>query len=246
MNACSDRPAGRRRVLATLPLLASPLLVLGAGTASAYEGDPAYTYVGAGYLWNDVNYAVKQDGGEHEGINIEGSLGLLQAGRIGVHLYGEFFDGDFATNTRIDGAEGGPFTAPDGDSRSFMIGAGASFALSDSTDLVGRAMYADTEVEIPDNNGALQRVSGDGYVLQALVRTMVGERVELEAGYRYTNISNSGSDDISNNDILLALTYNVTQQFAIRSRAIVFDDDTGIELGARWYFGRLIGRDEIF
>jgi hypothetical protein len=241
MNARSNRPQAR-----WLALGAAPLLALAATTASAYEGDPSYTYFGAAYVWNDVNYAVKNEGGEHQGVNLEASLGLLEAGRFGVHLYGEFFDGEFASNIGIDDGNGNVTGVPDGDSRGFMAGAGVSFALADSVDLVGRAMYADTEVDLPDSGGNLAAVDGDGYVLQALVRGMVGERVEIEAGYRYTDIDDSASSGISNNDILLGITYSITPQIAVRARGIVFDDDSGLELGARWYFGKLYGRDFIF
>lgn len=241
MNARSCRPQARWLALGALPLLA-----LGATTASAYEGDPSYTYFGAAYVWNDVNYAVKNEGGEHQGVNLEASLGVLDTGRFGIHLYGEFFDGEFASNIGIDDGNGGAIGVPDGDSRGFMAGAGASFALTDSVDLVGRAMYADTEVDLPDSGGNLSAVDGDGYVLQALVRGMVGERVEIEAGYRYTDIDDSASSGISNNDILLGLTYSITPQIAVRARGIVFDDDSGLEFGARWYFGKLYGRDFIF
>jgi hypothetical protein len=241
MNARSNRPQARWLALGAVPLLA-----FAATTASAYEGDPSYTYFGAAYVWNDVNYAVKNEGGEHQGVNLEASLGLLETGRFGVHLYGEFFDGEFASNIAIDDGLGNVTGVPDGDSQGFMVGAGVSFALAEAVDLVGRAMYADTEVDLPDASGNLAAVDGDGYVLQALVRGMVGERVEIEAGYRYTDIDDSASSGISNNDILLGLTYSITPQIAVRARGIVFDDDSGLEIGARWYFGKLYGRDFIF
>lgn len=243
MNATWDRPLAR-----LVGLAAVPALLAAAPGAAAFEGDPSYTYLGVGYAWNDVSYAVKQEGGEHEGINVEGSLGLLEFGKFGLHLYGEFFDGEFATNLTVDGGEGA-VAVPDGDARGYQLGLGLSYALSDRVDLVGRASYASTEVDLPDSQGQLREVDGDGYVLHALVRGMVSDRVELEAGYRYTDISDvaaNGSDDVSNSDLILALTYGVTDQFAVRVRGIVFDDDAGIEFGARWYFGRLVGRDHLF
>jgi hypothetical protein len=247
MNARSDRPAARRLALAALPLLTA-----GATAAHAFEGDPSYTYIGAGYLWNDVNYAVKQEGGEHDGINLEASLGLVDIGPVGIHLYGEYFDGNFDSNASvlIDGGEGAGLeqvVVPGGDSTGFMIGIGGSYAVTDSVDIVGRVLYADTEADLPDSEGVLRAVDGDGYALQALVRGMVGERVEIEAGFRYTDIDGSGGlDSVSNNDILVGLTYSILPQLAVRARAIIFDDDTGLELGARWYFGKLYGRDFLF
>jgi opacity protein-like surface antigen len=245
MNSTWDRPLAR-----WVGLAAAPALLAAAPGASAFEGDPSYTYLGVGYAWNDVSYAVKQEGATHEGINVEGSLGLLEFGKFGLHLYGEFFDGDFATNLQVDGGEGTTVGVPDGDSRGYQLGLGLAYALSDRVDLIGRASYASTEVDLPDSQGQLRSVDGDGYVLHALVRGMVSDRVELEAGYRYTDISdvavNGSGNDVSNSDVILALTYGVTDQFAVRVRGIVFDDDTGLEFGARWYFGRLIGRDHLF
>jgi opacity protein-like surface antigen len=243
MNVTWDRPLAR-----LVGLAAVPALLAAAPGASAYEGDPSYSYLGVGYAWNDVNYGVTQEGGKHEGVNLEGSLGLAEFGKFGLHLYGEFFDGDFATNLVVDGGEGS-VTVPDGDARGYQIGLGLSYALSERVDLIGRANYASTKVDLPDSEGQLRSVDGDGYVLHALVRGMVSDRVELEAGYRYTKINDvaaDGSDDVSNSDLILALTYGVTDQFAVRVRGLVFDDETGIEVGARWYFGRLIGRDHLF
>lgn len=244
MNATWDRPLAR-----WVGFAAVPALLAAAPGASAFEGDPSYTYLGVGYAWNDVNYAVKQEGGEHEGINLEGSLGLVEFGKFGLHLYGEFFDGDFATNVTVDGGEG-LVAVPDGDAQGYQIGLGLSYALSDRVDLIGRANYASTDVDLPDSEGRPRSVDGDGYVLHALVRGMVSDRVEIEAGYRYTDISdvavNGSGDDVSNSDVILALTYGVTDQFAVRVRGIVFDDDSGLEFGARWYFGRLVGRDHLF
>jgi hypothetical protein len=244
MNGTWDRPLVR-----LVGFVGVPLLLAASPGAAAFEGDPSYSYLGVGYVWNDVNYAVQQEGAKHEGVNIEGSLGLATFGSFGVHLYGEYFTGDFITNASVLDSEDNVVSVADGDSEGYQLGLGLAYALSDRVDLIGRAAYASTDVELPDDEGNLRSADGDGYVVHALVRGMVGERAELEAGYRYTKIDNLatvGSSDVSNSDVILALTYSVTEQFGVRVRGIVFDDDTGIEVGARWYFGRLIGRDHLF
>lgn len=244
MNGTWDRPLVR-----LVGLFAAPLALAASPVALAYDGDPSYSYLGVGYLWNDVNYGVQQEGGTHDGFNIEGSLGIATFGKFGVHAFGEYFTGDFGGLTvRVDG-QSNPVPVPDGDSEGYQLGLGLAYSLSDRVDLVGRAAYASTEVDLPDSQANLISVDGDGFVLHGLVRGMVGEKVELEAGYRYTSIDDVatvGSDSVSNSDVILALTYGFTDQFAVRVRGILFDDDTGIEFGARWYFGRLVGRDHLF
>jgi hypothetical protein len=213
--------------------------------SSDWSGGPRYSHFDAGYQWTDVLYAVKQEGGQHEGFQLRGSVGLAEFGRVGVHVFGEYFDGDFSgVRTSCDGGEGITGFTGDRDSQAIAGGLGASFAVAEATDLVVRAAYVDiTEFEIPNNSCAL--VSGDdsGYFGEAMVRSMLSENVEIEAGVRYSDLSDS---DISNTDVLLGLGYDVTDYLTIRARGVVFDDDTGIEIGARLYFGTFLGRDNIF
>lgn len=222
--------------------------LLASSTASAAEdwsGGPRYSYFDVGYQWTDVNYAVKQEGGQHEGIKLNGSVGLAEFGRVGVHVFGEYFDGDFSgVRTSCDGGEGISSFTGDRDSKSIAGGLGASFAIVESTDIVVRAAYVDiTDFEIPNNQ--CQLVSGDdtGYFGEAMIRSTLSEKVEIEAGVRYSDLDDS---DIANTDVLLGLAYNVTDYAAIRARGVVFDDDTGIEIGVRLNFGHFLGRDPVF
>ena len=76
-----------------------------------------------------------------------------------------------------------------------------------------------------------------------MVRSELSENVEVEAGVRYSDLSDS---NIGNTDVLLGLGYHVTDYLTLRARGVVFDDDTGIEIGARLYFGTFIDRDTMF
>lgn len=202
------------------------------------ETGPRYTYVDLGYAWNDVNYAVKQEGGQFEGFVLKGSLGLVDAGPVGISLFGEFFDGEF---TGVKDACSS--VVGDRDSYSYALGAGASYPIRDTIDIVGRAAYVDVELDVPNNACQLQSVDSDGYLVEGLVRAMMSEEVELEAGYRYSDLSDS---DISDGSVLLAMNYNITSWFAVRLAGIVFDDDSGIELAVRVNFADFLGRDNIF
>lgn len=256
MTARFARPQPARSAgVAALPLLtgfflagaATPVVAQDAGqNAAEWSGGPRYSYFDAGYQWVDVNYAVKQEGGQHEGLKLNGSVGLAEFGRVGLHLFGEFFDGDFTgLTTTCDGGEGGSTTIRgDRDSQSVAGGLGLSYAVAESTDVVVQAAYVDiTDFEIP--NESCQLVSGDddGYFAEAMVRSLLSENVEIEAGFRYSDLSDSG---ISNNDVLLGLGYHVTDYLTIRARGVIFDDDTGIEISARLYFGNFLGRDSLF
>lgn len=202
------------------------------------ETAPRYTYLDLGYAWNDVNYAVKQEGGEFEGFTMKGSLGLVNAGPVGISLFGEFFDGEFSGVQDACSSVVG-----NRDSYSYALGAGASYPIQDTVDIVGRAAYVDVELDVPNNFCQLQSVDSDGYLVEGLVRARMAEEVELEAGYRYSDLSGS---DISDGSVLLAMNYNITNWFAVRVAGIVFDDDSGIELAVRINFEDFLGRDNIF
>lgn len=215
-----------------IPLLAGTL----ATTATAQES-PRYTWLGASYQWTDVNYAVKLDGAQHEGFKVDASVGLIDFGRFGVHVFGEYFDGDFSGTCFVTTESGAP-CPPEGqgdlDSKSYVAGAGLSFSLTDTTDLVGKLAYLNSELEDIDD---------DGWTGELLIRSAISDKVEVEGGYRYSDIG--GDSNISNNDILLGLGYHVNEWLTLRARGIVFDDDTGFEIGARVYFGSFLGRDNV-
>lgn len=245
-----DARLARSLSVATLPLVAGGWLAIAAApTAFAADdasGGPRYSYFDAGYQWIDVNYAVKQEGGRHEGIKLNGSVALANFGDFGLHVFGEFFDGEFsgARTTCLDGEGATVSFTGDRDSQSVAGGLGLSYRLAETTDVVARAAYVDiSKFEIPNDTCALVDINDDGYLAEGMIRSEISENVEIEAGYRYSDLSDS---DISNNDIFLGLGYHVTDYLTLRARGIVFDDDTGFELNVRLYFGSFLGRDAIF
>ncbi len=245
MNARLARSLG----VAALPLVTGGWLAVAAAPAAADDtsGGPRYSYFDAGYQWMDVNYAIKQEGGQHQGIKLNGSVAIANFGAVGLHLFGEFFDGEFSgVRATCDGGEGGGSVNFDGDrdSQSLAGGLGISYRLAENTDIIARGAYVDISAfEIPNNSCQLISATDDGYFAEGMIRSEISENVEIEAGYRYSDLSDS---DISNSDVLLGLGYHVTDYLTLRVRGIVFDDDTGLELSARLYFGSFLGRDAIF
>ena len=243
-----DARLARSLSVATLPLVAGGWLALAAPAAAADDasGGPRYSYFDAGYQWMDVNHAVRQEGGRHQGIKLNGSVALTDFGPVGLHLFGEFFDGEFSgARTTCDAGDGDVVNfSGDRDSESLAGGLGISYRLAENTDIVARAAYVDFhKFETPNNSCKLVNAEDDGYFAEGMIRSELSENVEIEAGYRYSDLSDS---DISNSDVLLGLGYHVTDYLTLRVRGIVFDDDTGLELSARLYFGSFLGRDAIF
>ena len=102
-----------------------------------------------------------------------------------------------------------------------------------------QAILRDVRVEGARASGG--RVVGPE--VEGLIRGSLSEQIELEAGYRYTDLSDS---DIDNRDAIIGLAYLFNDQLTLRVRGVVFDDDTGIELGVRFNFASLLGRDYLF
>jgi hypothetical protein len=109
------------------------------------------------------------------------------------------------------------------------VGLGLSFGLSDTVDLVARGLYVDAELDAATTSDTPDE---DGYEAEGLVRVMTSEKTEMHVGYAYTDLG-----DIEDREVRLGVVYNATPVFALRFGGVVFDDDTGFDLGVRLYFG---------
>lgn len=191
----------------------------------AAQGDegPRYSYLDASYQWSDVNYAVRADESKHEGFRFEGSVALSDW----LHVFGDYYNGDFSTPQVLDpDAEEPEFRNVDLDFTGYSLGLGVSYPIASRVDLVGQVAYVNAELEDTDDSG---------FRLQGMIRGMVSDRAEVQLGYTYTDIG--GDSDIQSRDITLGIVYNVTGQLAVRASGIVFDNDSGLELGVRYNFG---------
>lgn len=236
----TSRFFGARRGFAVAILAASTLASI---SVRAEGPGPDYSYLGVSYEWTDVKYGVNPssdsrfNNGTMEGYNVDASLGLLPW----FHILGQYFDGD-CTPCGTD-SNGNEF---DQDFKGYKAGAGAAIGFdtigwNDRTDLVLRAYYVDVE-HSNLNPGSPPTLTGDGYELQGSIRSQISPRAEFEVGYAYQDVGT-----VKNSDVLIGLNYRLGWGFALLARGIVFDDDTGFELGVRWYFGDIIfgGRDSV-
>jgi len=214
-----------------------PLLLTALLPAATWADGPGYTYAGISYEWTDVKFGIDPssstayNNGDIEGVNLDASLGLLGW----FHIAGEYFDGD------CNNCGGNPSNLSDLDFKGFQAGIGFNPSLGfigdawADTDIVLRGNYVDVELgDVCDNSGT----SCDGFSIQGQIRSQISERAEFQIGYQYQDVG-----DATNRDMTIGLMYRVWDGIALTARGIIFDDDTGFDLGVRWYFGELIFGD---
>lgn len=238
-----SRYFGARRGLAWAVLMASVMVTTAARAAGP---GPGYTYVAASYEWTDVKYGLNPsvderfNNGTIEGANIEGSIGILPW----LHVAGQYFSGDCtgcATNSNGD--------AIDQDLTGYKVGLGLNIGfdtigLNDRTDLVLRGNYIDIDKLEPTTPGSTQpSLSGAAWSAEVMIRSQISPRAEFQVGYEYQNFSYDGAPDLKNSDATIGLVYRVGWGVAVTARGIIFDNDSGFDLGVRWYFGDLVFGD---
>lgn len=226
-----------------MAVAAVAVLVLASSAAQA-EG-PGYSYIGASYEWTDVKYGVNPNAdrrfnnGTLQGENIDFSLAITSF----AHVFGQAFG---YLNGTCEGCStntgGGSF---DADMEGYKIGIGGNqsldlIGLSENVDFVIRASFIDVEVSnlsIPGNE-----VSGDGWSAEAQIRGQISDRADVHIGFEYHDL-----DNVKNRDVTIGLNYKVVDGLSVMARGIIFDSESGFELGLRWQFGDLLfgGRDSI-
>jgi hypothetical protein len=103
-----------------------------------------------------------------------------------------------------------------------------------------RGNFIDTELS--NLNIASATISDDGWSGEIMFRGSVSDRADVQIGYEYQDVGN-----VKNRDVTVGLNYKVFDGLSILARGLMFDSETGLELGLRWQFGDLMmGRDSIF
>ena len=139
-----------------------------------------------------------------DGFQIGGSWELNDQ----FHLFGSYqdqsFDGGFDGNT-------------------LEVGAGWSHGFTDTLDFVGTLSLIDTEIE---------DFSDDGLALGGGIRSRLGESFELEAGLKYVDLDESGSDTGLN----VGARYYFNDSMALGASMDSNDNADTLRLGFRWEF----------
>jgi hypothetical protein len=224
-------------------LFRAGLMVTALFSTAGWADGPGYTYLGASYEWTDVKYGINPSGdpnynnGGIEGVNLDLSLGILSW----FHVTGQYFTGDCTgCSTTIQNGEP---TNVDLDYEGYKLGIGFNINLNEkeNTDFVIRANYIDADMKTPVPGGA----TGDGFSILGQIRSQISEKADVMVGYEYTEIDQTGSSTLKNRDMLVGVGYRVWKGLSLNGNAIVFDNDTGFDLGIRWYFGGLWDGDSL-
>jgi hypothetical protein len=139
-----------------------------------------------------------------DGFEIGGSWELNDQ----FHLFGSWADQSY---------DGGA------DGETLEVGAGWSHGFSDTLDFVGTLSLVDAEVE---------SFSDDGLALGGGIRSRLGESFELDAGLKYVDLDESGSDT----GIIVGGRYYFNDSMALGASLDSYDDADTLRLGFRWEF----------
>lgn len=190
-----------------------PILTVALGASlmlpvAALAGSPGYSYVEAGYAVTDV------DGVDDnfDGFALNGSIEVAD----------QFFL--FAGYAQQSAS---PFGF-DVDLKSYTVGGGYAWPVSDTLDLYGKVGYVKSDFDVEGFGG-----DDDGYSLAAGVRAFVLEQLELEAAITFVDLSDSGSDT----SFGAAARWHFTKQFAVAFEAGFGDDANSYGVAARFNWG---------
>lgn len=244
-NQMASRLLGTSAAQAVLTVVG---LALG-GVAVSQEGTavktPRYSYLAFNYEETETKEGVDPsddidfNNGDFSLFTVQGSLGITDW----FHLHGEYFDGDCNSceSVSFETSPGPPpVTATDISDRDFngyKIGGGINYALGfiglEQADLILRAHYLEVE---------LDNIDEDGYSIDTLLRAQVSDRAEIWVGTEYQDL-----DEIENIDFVIGLGYELWNGLTLTGSGIIFNNESGFDIGLRWYFGdQLLDRDSLF
>lgn len=183
-------------------LVAGALLVPSLGFAA--DG-LSHNYVEASYLNLDLDN-VNVDG---DGFGLKGSLAI----HPNWHLVAGYQQADLDNNV---------------DYNRWNIGVGYNMDLNQTTELIGRALWVNAEVE----QGNVSN-DEDGFGLQALLRGRVIENMDLEGGVQYVDFGGEDGDDTS---FIGEGRYFFTPTFAAGLGVEIGDDATQWNANFRFNF----------
>lgn len=168
--------------------------------------DMNYSGVEINYLDLDVDAGVASINGD--GFEFGGSWELNEQ----FHLFASWQDQSLDFD--IDG-------------RTLELGGGWAHGFSDKLDFVGTLSYVDAELEA---NGVT--ASDDGLALGGGIRSRLGDSFEVEAGLKYVDFDESGSDT----GLSLGGRYYFNDSMALGASLDSNDNADTLRLGFRWEF----------
>lgn len=182
------------------------LIFLAFGCNASAEGFN-YNFVSASY--GSVDF---------DDLNIDGNgfgLGLSLAISDEFHLFGGYQGTDFDFGV---------------DASSWSAGAGFNTPISKVIDVVATVSYEYVEIDGPGGSSA----DDNGFGLGVGIRAALSDRVEIDAGIGYADLSDSGDNTVFSASFL----FNLSDSISLGFGGSWDDDVTAYTLGGRVYFGR--------
>lgn len=178
------------------------LAALAAAPLAAQAGDLSYTYLEAGYLRADP-----------DGLDAENGFGLRGSGAITdhLHVFGGF------DRYSVDVLE------DDLDVDQFRLGLGYNTAISDNTDFVARVAYERFDAE--------DFIDGNGWSVEAGVRSALSPNFEGSAAIRYTDV-----EDDDSTQLVLGGQYKFNATWGIAAEVAFGNDGNALFVGPRASF----------
>jgi long-subunit fatty acid transport protein len=168
----------------------------------------SYSYVDVAYVSTDLDDFDE----EIDGFALRGSVEVTEQ----AFVFGGYTD----QSTTLFGE--------DLDVRSYELGLGYAWPVSDTADFYGKIGYVQAEAEF-----AGITVDDDGFSLGAGLRGRVAEQFELEGAVTYTDLSDSGDDTV----LGLGARWYFTDAFNLGVEADIGNDATTYGVGGRFNFG---------
>ena len=186
-------------------ILFAAVLFAAPGIGAAEDFSYDYLNIGYGVIEFD-DFDVDGDG-----IGIDGSLAIAD----NYHLFAMYEMGDFDFDV---------------ESTAYNFGIGYNTSVSEAVDLVARLSYEYVEVDAP----LISSVDDNGFGLSAGLRFAATEKLELNGGLEYIDLSDSGDDTGFN----AAALYNFNDMFSVTVRGDWTGDVSTYTFGGRFYFGQ--------
>lgn len=184
------------------------LFLVTALMVSASAGAQGFDYNFITLQYSQVDFDdVNVDG---DGISLGGSFALTQ----NYHVFGEYTMADLDFGIDAD---------------TLSLGFGYNRPLTEAVDFVGSVSYEFIELDAP----AVSSVDDTGFGLGLGLRFAPNEQMELDAGIKYVDMSDSDSST----GFGAGFQYFFTEAFTLGLSASWDDDVSAYGIGGRFYFG---------
>ncbi len=183
-------------------------LVVGASTTPALAGEFSYDYVEAGWVQSKIN---SPESSTADGAGVSGSAAL----GVNAHAYADYSYEGFGHGLRI---------------QTYEVGGGFNRSVASGLDLLAQASYVRDEITGASNGSNL---TGNGWSVSMLLRYRLIDRLEVDGGVKYIDVSQAGSTTTFD----INAVYSLTKRFYGVAGIGLGNDGHTAHVGFRYGFG---------